>query len=419
MINNSDHQGDFGVFKWRLLLFDILFISAYFVCMSRGFFEIYIGKTSAYVVQIATWSLFLAILPLVLEVRWMKVNKSIYAYVTLGFFAFLSSLLTIVMSGFEYGYIYTSVTMYIAVLLLYGTSVRLKYIKSSNLLDPIMIITLVLVIVAFLQQLDIIDMPGDSLTEILRPSSITGSYLHYPIVMAILSIIFIQSASILRKKRYMLMSILCPISVFISFSRSGMMIIGLSLVFWFIMYLNTLPYKKKISVLQIGILLSFILLVIVIIEKNNFFISRFIGAFDTKSEGNDDRTAIWLNGINLLRYDSLLYGHYTGMYTNVTQNLIGVSSFVLESGFLQQIVSFGLMGTLAFYAIIFGVFLSIEKSCIWLKSVVLASVMQSFVYQSTEVFPFIVLISLLPVISSVINYDLSNRAKKIKVHISL
>ncbi len=419
MINNSDQQGDFGVFKWRLLLFDILFISAYFVCMSRGFFEIYIGKTSAYVVQIATWSLFLAILPLVLEVRWMKVNKSIYAYVTLGFFAFLSSLLTIVMSGFEYGYIYTSVTMYIAVLLLYGTSVRLKYIKSSNLLDPIMIITLVLVIVAFLQQLDIIDMPGDSLTEILRPSSITGSYLHYPIVMAILSIIFIQSASILRKKRYMLMSILCPISVFISFSRSGMMIIGLSLVFWFIMYLNTLPYKKKISVLQIGILLSFILLVIVIIEKNNFFISRFIGAFDTKSEGNDDRTAIWLNGINLLRYDSLLYGHYTGMYTNVTQNLIGVSSFVLESGFLQQIVSFGLMGTLAFYAIIFGVFLSIEKSCIWLKSVVLASVMQSFVYQSTEVFPFIVLISLLPVISSVINYDLSNRAKKIKVHISL
>ena len=419
MINNIDQQGDFGVFKWRLLLFDILFISAYFVCMSRGFFEIYIGKTSAYVVQIATWSLFLAILPLVLEVRWMKVNKSIYAYVTLGFFAFLSSLLTIVMSGFEYGYIYTSVTMYIAVLLLYGTSVRLKYIKSSNLLDPIMIITLVLVIVAFLQQLDIIDMPGDSLTEILRPSSITGSYLHYPIVMAILSIIFIQSASILRKKRYMLMSILCPISVFISFSRSGMMIIGLSLVFWFIMYLNTLPYKKKISVLQIGILLSFILLVIVIIEKNNFFISRFIGAFDTKSEGNDDRTAIWLNGINLLRYDSLLYGHYTGMYTNVTQNLIGVSSFVLESGFLQQIVSFGLMGTLAFYAIIFGVFLSIEKSCIWLKSVVLASVMQSFVYQSTEVFPFIVLISLLPVISSVINYDLSNRAKKIKVHISL
>ena len=419
MINNSDQQADFGVFKWRLLLFDILFISAYFVCMSRGFFEIYIGKTSAYVVQIATWSLFLAILPLVLEVRWMKVNKSIFAYVTLGFFAFLSSLLTIVMSGFEYGYIYTSVTMYIGVLLLYGTSVRLKYIKSSNLLDPIMIITLVLVIVAFLQQLDIIDMPGDSLTEILRPSSITGSYLHYPIVMAILSIIFIQSASILRKKRYMFMSILCPISVFISFSRSGMMIIGLSLVFWFIMYLNTLPYKKKILVLQIGILLSFILLVIVIIEKNNFFISRFIGAFNTKSEGNDDRTAIWLNGINLLRYDSLLYGHYTGMYTNVTQNLIGVSSFVLESGFLQQIVSFGLMGTLAFYAIIFGVFLSIEKSCIWLKSVVLASVMQSFVYQSTEVFPFIVLISLLPVISSVINYDLSNRTKKVKVHILL
>ena len=44
MINNSDQQGYFGVFKWRLLLFDILFISAYFVCMSRGFFEIYISK---------------------------------------------------------------------------------------------------------------------------------------------------------------------------------------------------------------------------------------------------------------------------------------------------------------------------------------------------------------------------------------
>jgi len=215
------------------------------------------------------------------------------------------------------------------------------------------------------------------------------------------------------------MSILCPISVYISFSRSGMMIIGLSIVFWFIMYLNTLPYKKKILVLQIGILLSFIFFGIVIMQKNNFFLSRFIGAFDIKSEGNDSRTEIWLNGINLLRFDTLFYGHYTGLYTNVTQNLTGVSTFVLESGFLQQIVSFGLIGTLAFYAILFGVFLSIEKSCIWLKAVVLASIMQSFVYQSTEVFPFIVLISLLPIISSVINYDLNNRSKQVKIHISL
>ena len=419
MINNSDQQGDFGVFKWRLLLFDILFISAYFVCMSRGFFEIYIGKTSAYVVQIATWSIFLALLPMVLKVHWMKVNKSIFAYIILGFIVFLSSVLTIFMTGFEYGYIYASVTMYIAALLLYGSSIRPKYIKSSNLVDPIMIVTIVMVTVAFLQQLDIIDMPGDSITEILRPSSITGSYLHYPIVIAILSIIFIQSAILLKKKRYMFMSILCPISVYISFSRSSMMIIGLSIVFWFIMYLNTLPYKKKILVLQIGILLSFIFFGIVIMQKNNFFLSRFIGAFDIKSEGNDSRTEIWLNGINLLRFDTLFYGHYTGLYTNVTQNLTGVSTFVLESGFLQQIVSFGLIGTLAFYAILFGVFLSIEKSCIWLKAVVLASIMQSFVYQSTEVFPFIVLISLLPIISSVINYDLNNRSKQVKIHISL
>ena len=416
---NSNQDGQSCVFNWRLFFFDVLYIGALFICVSRGYLEIYIGKTAAYGVQIVTWSIFLAILPIVLKVRWKSVHRAMIVYLALGFFAFFSSMLTLLMTGFEYGYIYATVTMYITAIFLYGNSVRPIFIKPNHFIDPLIIVTIVLVTVGYLQQLGFVELPGMSMYTILRPSSLTGSYLHYPIVIAVLTIIFVQAATILKQNRYIFMSILCSISVFFSLSRSGMMILVFSIIIYFFLYVSSLQYKIMIYVILKMLFLLLLFFCIVYFFIDNIFIIRFIGAFDIASEGNDSRAEIWLHAIDLLGFDTLFYGHLTGLYTNVTKNLIGVPSLVMESGFLQQIVSFGLIGALAFYGIIFGVFLSIDKSCIWLKAAVLAAILQSFVYQSTEVFPFIVLISLLPVISKVINYDLYNRLKHVRVNILL
>jgi hypothetical protein len=84
------------------------------------------------------------------------------------------------------------------------------------------------------------------------------------------------------------------------------------------------------------------------------------------------------------------------MVTNVVSRLAGGSSYVVESGPLQQILNYGILGCLLFYAMLMQVVKTVPTRYIWLKAAAASLVLNSLVYQSIEVFPVIVLLGLLP-----------------------
>jgi len=99
----------------------------------------------------------------------------------------------------------------------------------------------------------------------------------------------------------------------------------------------------------------------------------------------------------------LFLGQYTGVVTNATRTVTSTKSFVVESGVLQMILNFGLIGFLAFYMILFNVYSRIIKKHVFLYFVFFSCLCSTIVYQSIETIPFIILFSLLPLISMNIN----------------
>jgi hypothetical protein len=396
-------------FQRKAFIF-FLFLSAILSCTSRGIFEILIGKTAGYGLQITIWTGFLASL-LIISRGYIKTSHGMmFLYLLLGFAAFSSSLITLDVRGFEYGIIYAVAMMYISGLILYGIAVRLSFFEIKTVIDSFIPVTCLLIGIGVAQEVGAINLPGGSGLGFVRPSSLTGSYLHYPIVIAILALIFGQAAFILRKWRYAVMSILCVSAVIISASRSGAMILGLSGALWVVFFLSSMRTVRKFDALMVVLILIAMSCGGLWALSDNFFVKRILSSTDLTSAGNDDRLYLWKIGFDVFTDGPILLGKETGLYTNITSNIAGTTGGIVESGLLQQLVNFGLIGTIAFYGLYIGLFYAVDKNCRWLRAAVLASLMQSFIYQSIEVFPFIALVAFLPTLS----HALSNTLYKIE-----
>ena len=135
-------------------------------------------------------------------------------------------------------------------------------------------------------------------------------------------------------------------------------------------------------------------------EYSDVYISRISSIFSINSPGNIERITIWKDSLRLIFDGYFLIGSHTGMYTNITKNLTNIDSIVLESTALQQIVNFGFLGFGIFYFFLFMVYKRINNQCMLMKGLALSCIIQSLIYQSGEVIPFIYLYSLLPGISN-------------------
>ncbi len=116
--------------------------------------------------------------------------------------------------------------------------------------------------------------------------------------------------------------------------------------------------------------------------------------------GNAQRLMIWKEIYYYWLDTNLWFGEYTGLVGNTTNNLASVTyTLVAELGALQQLINFGLLGFLSFYAVMLLTYLKIEKECTYLRALFVAAMVQTLFYQSTEVLPYMAMMAFLPFLS--------------------
>lgn len=294
--------------------------------------------------------------------------------------------------------------IYAAVMLLFAIPM---WFFSSNYIDAARRIPVSLwlgaagtasVIAATAQQtgLPLDTLPGSdiaSLGGLVRPSGLSGSFLHYPLFIALTFFVFAQLWSIHRRAIHGLLATVFAVAVVASLSRSGAMILILGVA----ALLITARSGKQL--MRLIFATASILLALFLGMGNSIYFSRIVSSVDLEAGGNSARVTSWLSALELWAESPIIIGGYTGMYTNITQNFGEASSGVVESGLLQQLVSVGLVGAILYYALMVGAILAVNNRHSWLRAGMVGALLETFVYQSVEVVPFMVLFLLMPVIS--------------------
>lgn len=382
------------------ILLNLLAFLTLLITFSRGFIEIATSNIVAYGLQMVFASIFLVVL-IATNVNNLKSNFKINLLYFLSFFLFssISAMITSFSSGFYLSWFYVIVMNFYIFLFFVSTSFDIKNSKSINFHFILSMLLVTLVLVGFLQQLQIINfLPGITLYPDIRPSSLTGSYLHYPLILSFFVFYFIQSWVINKKLIDLVLTFLSLLAVITSYSRSGMLLIAVGIGFYLIF--NKEKKDKKVLKLSMIIIVGFVL---IMVNLDNVYVQRLLSSLSFDGLGNAQRFNFWVDGIKMWMETNVLFGSYTGQVTNLTNNITNTNSTIVESGVIQQLLNFGLIGTVIFYLFFYFIFQNIDQNLFWIKAFVVAAVIQSFAYQSIEVFPFMFIISLLPIVSKEIN----------------
>ena len=367
--------------------------------------ELAMPKSVAYLIQFATWTSFIAVA--MLNSEWQKSAHSRLMVGSLVFFfivACISAEVTMTTSFFNLGLLYALVSFYVALLFVVLSSIRITSLPTPILLGTITVAGLLLGSGGILQQLSIIRLPGDTSAgasiadSILRPSSTTGSYLHYPITLALLAVCMLEISVKRKSTVYLAIAVFEFACVIVSLSRSGTLILLGAVAIYVARLLWRADLASKL-VLAVAVGIVAVTGLLASQSAESIFITRILNAADTTAPGNLGRIDAWQGAFEKFSHSNLLVGEYTGLYTNVTANLADTEPSVVESSVLQQLINFGLLGVLSFYLLFISVFIRIDKSCAWLRAGALAAILESAVYQSIEAFPFIIIYSLLPQIA--------------------
>ncbi|MGA2141039.1 MAG: hypothetical protein ABSG94_01330 [Brevinematales bacterium] len=251
--------------------------------------------------------------------------------------------------------------------------------------------------------------PGHSfISAAVRPASLTGSYLHYPVIIPVLGAVIMRFGGKWQK----IAGALFFIAPLIAVSRSGMLITILA----FLLYAAYLSLKlfagwlrkpdKNISFKKLAPVIAGVLSVILCIILLYIFVPAVKGQAgmlcarmtDLKDSGNLNRYKTWSGIVHRYLKTNLILGELTGFYTNITGNVTGNKSILLlnggiivaESGFLEILTSFGILGVIVFYGTMAGLYFRVffSRREMFLGFVFIACVLQTFFYQSVEVLPF-------------------------------
>ncbi|WP_353661244.1 hypothetical protein [Hydrogenimonas sp. SS33] len=385
-------------------IYNIIIFIFLFIIVSRGLFELIINKKIAFLVQV---------LAIILFLLFMYINKKIkvhkfYFYIN-SFYLSLFIIIMLLSAFYTYTFnirgapfFYTMIVLFLLITYLLISALCFKNFNNINLDNIVIFLILILICVAIYEQYYGFHMPGAAnYFPWVRPASLTGSKQHYSIILSILTLIIFQYWIILKKSKYLLISIIGSLGVIFSLTRSGAFIIMLTIGIYILLkmlYDGINPYKTLLVILFI-----FIISYIFYAYKDDIiFIERILSSFNTNSPGNSDRVKSWLLAITIIGNSNLLIGEWTGIVTNATRTITGEYSFVVESGPLQMILNFGFIGFILFYIILFTSYVRIKF--LFFKSILIACLLSTAVYQSIETIPFMVLIAMLPIFSQHLQY---------------
>jgi len=376
-----------------------VFFLALLGTVSRGLFELAVGKTGAYGLQLALVSLFILLLlasagPRI-RPRAMPSILALYAFVIAGVLSVIASLN---LNGIDYAGPYVLVSVFYAGVLAIFTSVRFERADKVAFGPVIVVVATLLALVGLAQQFaGLTFLPGNdrgTFGDFSRPASLTGSFLHYPLAAALLGFALLGMGSQMRKRAYSLVGIFVLVAVVASLSRSGLVMLFVGLAFG-ILKLPQLGTRLR----ALGFLAAMGTAAVFIVPSDRLT-GRVLSIFQFEGTGNANRVQAWSNVLDLWFDSPILIGSHAGQFTNVTSNLAGTNSSVAESGVLQILVSFGVLGLLAFYGLMFSVIREVPKLPPWFMAGAVASIAQSAVYQSIEVFPFMVIYAMYPLFAT-------------------
>ncbi|CAB3781058.1 hypothetical protein LMG28614_01150 [Paraburkholderia ultramafica] len=389
----------------------IAYLLAVVLCSTRGVLEFEIGKSAAYLVQAGG---------IVALLMWYISPSALASYfrregrwslgLTAGvvFTVVVSIVVTLAETGqIEFSYLF----VFIFTIFIYFYSIsnyRKRFIRPRFAYAGLVVIALVEAGIAVAQQQGSfpIDLPGTTYGfDNLRAPSLTGSYLHYPLFVAIVA--SLCGVDYLMHKK-VLSGLACAVltaCIFASLSRSGMLIIlgtfGLAFLKEPIRFLT-----KNAKLIIAGVLACMAIMVLggARGDSGDSIVSvgaqRMLGATNLQSDGNDGRTEAWDKAAALALPVNVIAGSYFGLVTNSAPDAVKNQFGIVESSLLQQVLNVGVLGTLFYYGLLISITRLMSRGskitlCIW------AALIQSFFYQSIEVIPFVFLLMTLPVFDAV------------------
>lgn len=380
--------------KWTVAFFLTLM-----ALVSRGVFEVVVGKNAGYALQLVA-VVFFTVLLLAFGKPRIRSGRGWSAFVAYGFVlvALLSVCASLLLERIDYFWFYLFVTLfYVAMLALY-TTIDFGVSRQIAVGPVVAVVGVLLVVVALAQQFAHLSiLPGSDLGtfgSFLRPSSLTGSFLHYPISAALMMFMLFGIASQTAKKRYGVAAAFLALGIVASLSRSGIVIMAVGLIVVLLRSPSIGGRLRIVVVLLLGAVVA-----AVAFPSGQFF-DRVSSIFDANGAGNATRIDIWTSILQLWSESPLLIGSHAGQYTNVTSNLAGVDGGIAESGVLQMLISWGALGLICFYTLLAGTASTLPRLSPWFLAGAIAGMVQSLVYQSIEVLPFMVIFAWFPFIAS-------------------
>jgi hypothetical protein len=382
----------------------LVYLLALVLCSTRGVLEFAIGKNAAYLVQVGGIVLLLAgyVSPAALSAYFRREGTvSLWLLVGLGFSIVVSILITLAQTG-TLGASYFFLFVFTVFVYFYSVSnYKRRFIRPRLAYAGVIGVALLQAAVGFAQQRSVfpLDLPGATYGfDNLRVPGLTGSYLHYPLFVAVVA--SLCGADYLRSKRpgSALACIVLTACIFSALSRSGMLIILGTFGFAFLR--EPLRFLARHARLLItAALVSTAMIVLGGASGHGVMgegAQRMAGATNLQSDGNDARTEAWDKAVSLALPVNAIAGSYFGLVTNSASDELKEQYGIVESSLLQQVLNIGVLGSI-FY---FGLLISLTKlvsresrltSCIW------AALFQTLFYQSIEVIPFVFILMTLPV----------------------
>jgi hypothetical protein len=384
-----------------------LFFCAFLSLCIRGVYEVIIGKVFAYGAQVGLWSVLL--FGSVTMFRYRATNLlSIGVLLTFlfGLSAMVSTILTLDVAGFQGGLAVTLINVYLLLLFVFGYGFQTDAFSAKPMVVIMAVAGILLPIVGVLQLTNspIVELPGRSL---LRPPSLTGSYLHFPLLCGVLVICMLEAAKALRWRFLYFVAFLSFVGVVVSGGRSGTFVLLGTCSLYVLFEFNKRPGATKLKFSAV-VAVAFLAFAVVFAVGYQFIpeLQRISRLWDLQEGANSLRLTIWTQIYNYWRNTNLWLGEFTGMVGNTSNNINGNSSneytgagLVAESGALQQLINFGALGFVFFYSVMLLGYRAIEKECTFLRALFITAMIQTTFYQSTEVFPYMAMLAFLPLLS--------------------
>jgi len=370
---------------------NLLYILAFTLACIRGLIEFYLGKQLAFIIQSGGIIFCLALL-VNYKYIFKLIGSTIYGlYIFLiVILGFISIMATVFING-NFGPNYIVLILFTIFLILFTKSaIHKNLIASKYVYRAALIVCFILSLVAIAQQLrmDFIEFPGHTADfGLIRPQSITGSFLHYPLIIAIITCVSLVRS--IKKPGFFSVGIFVYffIVLILTLSRSGMFIVFFVLIYYTIKKFN----KSTLLFLVASVLVIFAFNIIFPVESA-IIGNRIFGSTSINSEGNDSRYEVWQIGIKMLSVANLFFGTFFGLVTNSAPEQY--SKGVVESGFLQQFLNIGLIATISYYGLLWRTNKLLAPEY---KIILVACLLQSCIYQSIEVIPFLFLLLTLPI----------------------